>query len=114
MFYASQHGRIADLVAIEVQDRQHSSIGLWIEKLVGLPRGRQGRRFRLTVADDAGDDQIGIVEGRTEGMAERIAQLAALVNRSRRRRRNVAGDAAGEGELLEQLLQSGFVLGDVG
>ena len=58
MLDAGQDGRVADLVTIEVQDRQHGSIGNWVEKLVGLPCGRQGARFRFTVADDAGDDQI--------------------------------------------------------
>jgi hypothetical protein len=41
MLNASQHSRIADLVAIEVQDRQHRPIGPGIEKLIGLPRSRQ-------------------------------------------------------------------------
>ena len=113
MLDAGQDGRVADLVAIEVQDRQHGSVVDWVEKLVGLPCGRQGTRFRLAVADDAGDDQIGIVERRPEGMAERIAQLAAFVNRPRRRRGDMAGNPAGERELLEQLFQPGFVLGDV-
>ena len=81
MLDAGQDGRVADLVAIEMQDRQHGSIGNRIEKLVGLPCGRQGAGFRFTVADDAGDDQIGIVERGPEGMAERISQLAAFVNR---------------------------------
>ena len=113
MLDAGQDGRVADLVAIEVQDRQHGSVGNRVEKLVGLPCGRQGARFRFTVADDAGDDQIGIVERGPEGMAERIAQLAAFVNRPRRRRRNMAGNPAGKRELLEQLFQPGFVLADV-
>ena len=113
MLDAGQDGRIADLVAIEVQDRQHGSVGDRVEKLVGLPCGRQGARFRFTVADDAGDDQIGIVERGPEGMAERVPQFAAFVNRPRRRRRNMAGNPAGKRELLEQLFQPGFVLGDV-
>src|SRR5579863_10347859 len=46
-------------------------------------------------------------------MAERVAQLAAFVNRARRRRRNVAGNSTGKRELLEQLLEPGFVLADV-
>ena len=37
MLDAGQDGRIADLVAVEVQDRQHGSVGDRIEKLVGLP-----------------------------------------------------------------------------
>ena len=46
-------------------------------------------------------------------MAERVAQLATFVNRPRRRRRNVTRNSAGKRELLEQLLHSGFVHGDV-
>ena len=37
MLNASQHGRVADLITIEVQDRQHRSIGPGVEKLIGLP-----------------------------------------------------------------------------
>jgi len=32
--------------------------------------------FRFAVADDAGDDEIGIVERGPEGMAQRVAQFA--------------------------------------
>ena len=113
MLDAGQDGGVADLVAIEVQDRQHGTVGNRVEKLVGLPCGRQGTGFRFTVADDAGDDQIGIVERGPEGMAERVAQFAAFVNRTRRRRRDMAGNPAGKRELLEQLFQPGFVLADV-
>jgi hypothetical protein len=78
---AGEDGRVADLVAVEVQDRQHGAVGDRVEQLVGLPRGRQRPGFRFAVADDAGDDQIGVVERRPEGVAERIAQLAAFVDR---------------------------------
>ena len=73
MLNASEYGRVADLVAIEMQDRQHRSVGNWVQKLVGLPCGRERTGFRLTVADDAGDDQVGIVERRAERMAERVS-----------------------------------------
>src|SRR5208283_2083971 len=46
-------------------------------------------------------------------MAKRIAQFAALVNRTRRGWRDMAGNSAGKRELLEELLQARFVLGDV-
>jgi hypothetical protein len=69
--------------------------------------------FRFTVADDTSDDQIGIVERGSEGMAERVSQLATFVNRSRRRRSNMARDPSRKRELSEQLFQSGFVLADV-
>src|SRR5208283_5183720 len=97
----------------EVQDRQHCSVADRVEKLVGLPSCRQGARFRFTVTYDAGHNQIGIVERGTEGMAERVPQLATFVNRPRRRRRNMTGNPAGKRELHEQLLEPGFVLSDV-
>ena len=96
VLYAGQHGRIADLVSIEVQDRQDGSVGNRVEQFVGLPGGRQGACFRFTVADDAGDDQIGIIEGGPERMAERVAQLASLVNRAGRRWRDMARNPAGK------------------
>ena len=80
MLDAREDSRVGDLVAVEMQDRQHRAVGCRIEKFVGMPRRSQWSGFRLTVADDAGNDEIGIVEHRTERMAERIAQLAALVD----------------------------------
>ena len=81
MLDAGEDGRVADLVAIEMQDRQYGSVGNRVEQLVGLPSGRQWPGFRFAVADDAGDDQLGIVERRPEGVAQRIPQFAAFVNR---------------------------------
>ena len=37
MLDAGEHGRVADLVAVQVQDRQHGAVGHRIEELVGLP-----------------------------------------------------------------------------
>ena len=79
-----QNGGIVDLVAIEVQNGQHRPVGNRIEKLIGLPCGGQRTRFRFTIADDTGDDQIWIVERGPEGMTERIPQLATFVDRARR------------------------------
>ncbi len=47
-------------------------------------------------------------------MAERVAQFAAFVDRSRRCRRDVARYAAREGKLLEKLLQPGLIPRDIG
>ena len=110
---ACEDGRVGDLEAVEVQDRQHHAVGDRVEELVGMPCGGQRAGLGFAVADDAGDDQVRIVERGPEGMADRIAQLAAFMNRPRRLRRNVAGDPSGEGELLEQLLQPGLILADV-
>ena len=67
----------------------------------------------LAVADDAGDEQIGVVEGRAEGVRQRVAELAALVDRARRLGRGMARDPAGKRELAEELPHALLVLGDV-
>ena len=110
---AGEHGGIADLVAVEVQDGEHDAIADGVEHLGRLPSGRQRTGLGLAVADDARDDQAGVVERRAEGVAERVAELAAFVDRARRRGRHMARDAARKRELLAQLLHSGFVLADV-
>ena len=111
---AGEDGRVGDLVAVEVQDGQHRAVGGRIEELVGMPGRGQRSGFRLAVADDAGDDEVGIIEHGPERMAERIAQFAALVDRAGAFRRGVAGNPAGERELQEELSQPGLVLADVG
>ena len=47
-------------------------------------------------------------------MAERISQFTAFVDRSGRRRGDMTGDSAREGELGEQLFHPGLVLAYVG
>ncbi len=79
-----------------------------------MPRRGQRPGFRLAIADDAGDDEIGIVEHRPERMAERIAQLSALVDRARALRRCVAGNSSGKRKLNKELPKPGFILADVG
>ena len=78
-----------------------------------MPARRQRPGLRLAVADHAGDDQVRVVERGAVGVRERVAQLAALVDRAGRLRRDVAGNAAGERELGEQPLHPLLVLGDV-
>ena len=97
-----------------MQDGQHGAVVDRIEELVRVPARGERARLRLAVADDAGDEQVGIVERRAVGVRQRVAQLAALVDRARRLRRDVTRDAAGERELLEQPLHPVRVLRDVG
>ncbi len=111
---AGEHGRVADLVAVQVQDRQHGAVADRVEELVGLPCGRERAGFRFAVAHDARDHEVRIVERGPKGVAERVPKLAAFVDRTGRGGGNMTGDSARERELLEQLLQAGLVLGNVG
>ena len=59
---AREDRRVGDLVAVEVQDRQHRAVAHRVEELVRVPRRRERPGLGLAVADDAGDDQVGVVE----------------------------------------------------
>ena len=80
---AGEHRRIGDLVAVEVQDRQHGAVGRRVEELVRVPARRERPGLRLAVADDAQREQIGVVEHRPVGVHERVPELAALVDGAR-------------------------------
>ena len=71
-----------------------------------MPASRQGARFGFAVANDAGDDQIGIVESGAIGVDERITQFPAFMNGAWRFRRYVTGNAIRPGELSEQPMES--------
>lgn len=90
---ATENGRVRDLVAVEVEDREHRAVADGVEEPDALPRAFQGRGLRLSVADHAGDDETGVVEGGAERVDERIAQLASFVDRTRRGRADVARHA---------------------
>ena len=75
-----------------------------------MPRRGERPGLRLAVADDAGDDQIGVVERHAVGMREAVAKLAAFVDRAWRFWRDVTADVSRKGELLEELLHPFRVL----
>src|SRR5262245_12003760 len=104
-----ENAGIGDLVAVEVKDRQNRPVRRRVEEFVGMPARRQRSRFRFAVADDAGNDQIRVVERCSVSMRDGIAEFAALVYRTGRLRRYMARDAAGERELGEQALHPLFV-----
>ena len=75
-----------------------------------MPRRGERPGLRLAVADDARDDQVGVVERHAVGVRQAVAKLTAFVDRARGFRRDVAADVAGEGELLEEPLHPLLVL----
>ena len=91
-----QHGRIGDLVAVEMQDRQHGAVAHRIQKLVGMPARRKRTGLRFAITDDGGHDEIGIVERRAEGMRKRVTKLATFVDRAGCLGRHMARNPARE------------------
>ena len=112
--HAGENGGVGDLVAVEVQDRQDDSVGCRVHELVGLPRSRERTGLGLAVAHHGHGQQARVVHDGTVGVAERVAELTALVDGAGRLGRKVARDAAGIRELAEELLQASLVIGDVG
>jgi hypothetical protein len=104
-----EHGRVRDLVAVQVQDRQDGAVGAGAQELRSVPARRERPRLRLAVTDDARDQQVGIVERRAERVRERVAELAAFVDRARGLGRGVTRNAARERELAEEDLQTVLV-----
>jgi hypothetical protein len=107
---ARQDRRVGDLVAVQVEDWQHRSVANRVEELVRMPRGRERAGLGLAVADDACDDQIGIVERHPVGVRQAVTELAALVDRAGRLGGDVAADVPRERELLEEFPQAFRVL----
>jgi len=50
--------------------RKNRAIARGVQKFVGVPTGGQRTSFRLAVADDAGDNQIRIVESGAIGVGQ--------------------------------------------
>src|SRR3546814_18566162 len=98
--------RVGDLVAVQVQDREHRAVADGVEELVRVPGGGKRTGLRLAVTDDAGDHDVRVVERRSEDVGQRVAELSALVDRTRPLRRDVARDAAGEGEMPDTRAQA--------
>src|SRR6185437_8427056 len=99
---AIQHSRIGNLVAVQVQDRENRAVDVRVEELVGVPAGGERPGLCFAVADHTGHDQVGVVEGGTVGVDERVAEFTALVNRPWSLRGDVTGDTSGKRELPEQ------------
>src|SRR5690348_2496260 len=75
-----------------------------------MPACGQWSGFGFSIANNAGDDQVWIIEGRAVRMHKRVAKFAAFVDRSRRFRSNVAGNTVGPAELTEEALDAVAIL----
>ena len=109
---ARQHGGVGDLVAVEMQNRKHRTVANGIEKLVRMPARGKRSRLRFAITDDGGHNEVGIVEGRAEGMRKRVTKLATFVYGAGRLRRHMARNPARKRELGEEPLHALHILRD--
>src|SRR5690606_1481801 len=107
---AGQEGGIGNLVTIQVQNGEHRSIVAGVQKLVRMPRRRQCPGLGLAVTHHAGNDKIGIVQRGAVGVAKRISQFPALVDRAGNIRGYMAGNSPWKRELAKQGEHSCLVL----
>ena len=105
---------IGDLVAVEVQHRQHRPVADRVDELIDVPGGGQGAGFRFAIAHAGQGDQIGVVKDGAAGVGKHIAELAPLMDRAGGFRGAVAADVAGEGELFEKAFKADHVFRLVG
>ena len=110
---AREHGRVRNLVAVQVQDGENGAVRHRVQELVRVPARRQRPGLGLAVADYAADEQVGVVVGGTVCVRERVPQLAALVDRAGRLGRGVARNPTRERELAEELAQPVLARADV-
>ncbi|MNQ89941.1 hypothetical protein D3C85_1052650 [compost metagenome] len=71
-----------------------------------MPAGGQRACFRLTVTDDAGDDQLRIIKRGTVGMGQAVAKFATFMDRSGNLSRYMAGNAIRPRKLPKQANQA--------
>src|SRR5689334_21172229 len=96
-----------------MEDGKDAAVTGWVEEFVAVPAGGEWAGLGLAVADDAGNDQVRVVERRPIGMTESATEFSAFVDAARSFGGDVAGNSAGEAELLEQFFHPLHILADV-
>src|SRR5579859_489985 len=91
---STEHRGSRNLVAIQMQDRQHRAIVKGVQKLDTFPGTFERSRLRLPIADHRDGNEVGIIEDRAKSMCEDVAKFTTLVNRARSLDAGVARDAA--------------------
>ena len=109
-----QNGRSANLRVVEMQDRQYSSVPHRIQERDSFPGPFERPSLCFPIANDGDRQQVGVVEDRSKGVHQHVAQLTSLVNGSWRGDRHVARDPAWSGELPEQPLDTCPILAHLG
>ena len=106
--------RVGDLVAVEVQDRQHRAAGRRVEELVQCQAPAVGPVSASPSPTMQATIRSGLSSAAPNAGGQRVAELAALVDRARHDRGDVAREAPGPGEVADQLREPRAVAGQLG
>src|SRR5437762_9616403 len=101
---------VIDLVAIEVQDRQHCSISDRIEELVAVPAGGERPGFGLPITDHYQSDKVWIVVDGSVRVRDAVTKFTAFVNAAGSFRSGVTANSTRERKLFEETLHPSQVL----
>src|SRR5579862_4089254 len=92
--HAPEHRGVRDLVAVEMENRQHRAVARGIQKLIAVPARSQWAGFCFPISDHATNEQLGIVKYRSASVHDRIAQLSTFVDRARGLGRSMARNSS--------------------
>src|SRR5215471_13108435 len=93
-----------------MQNWQYRPIANRVQELVDVPGSCQRTGLRFAIAYHRSDNQVWVVKRCPAGMGKHISQLASFVNGTGGFRRAVAADAARKRKLLEEFVQTYFIL----
>src|SRR5437870_5631723 len=77
-----------------------------------MPTTRQRPSLGLAIPNDASDNKTGVIECGAVSVCERVTEFPAFMNRPRRFRCRMTGDASGERKLFEESFYSPLILRD--
>ena len=83
MGYAGEYRRVVDLVAIEMEDWENSTITDGIEELIAVPARSERTSLSLAVTDHGQSDEIRMVEDSAESVSDGVTELTTLVETTR-------------------------------
>src|SRR5260221_9068692 len=114
MAHSAVDRRIGDFVTVQVDYRQHRAGFGRIKEFVTMPCCGCRTCLSLSIANNTGYNEVRIIHRSTKGSSQRIAQLAAFMDRPRYARVEMAGETARPGETPDELVQPGTVKRQLG
>jgi len=102
----------ADLISVQVEDRQHRAVANGIQKARSFPRSFQWPGLSFSISNNGYCYEIRIVEHRAEGMHQDVTELSSFMDRARCRCAYVTRNAARCRELPKEARETLHISGN--